>query len=527
MKKNLPINDREVKFSPNINLLSTTDTKGAVIHANGEFCKISGFRREELLGKNHNIVRHPDMPPLAFKNLWETIKQGKSWMGIVKNRCKDGAYYWVNAYVMPIRENGEVVEYQSVRSCPDRSLIARAEKLYPSLLKGKLPLSLRLPRFNILTKLIFANTLCLLPFYACIQLFGAHLMSLLAGFLLSFAAIIIAGFLFAKRIKLISQDASKITGENKLMQFLYTQSQDELGTIDYAIKMQQAELRAIVGRVADTNERLDEAVRATSEMVGDAFIGASEQNMQLQQIASSVNEMSATVAEVAENTNHAASAAKEAQEQTENGGKLIKRFSASMKELVNETEHAMEVNLHLKDRSNDIGTVLDVINNIAEQTNLLALNAAIEAARAGDHGRGFAVVADEVRSLAQRTQQSTQQIKEIIEQLQNDCSQAVEAMKLSKSSADRTMSEMIHVTNSLQAIDTAVNTISHMNAQIAIAAEQQSAATAEVNDKVNAVNAISERTARTSQQTATANERLQAESENQRQIIEQFLLSKL
>ncbi len=120
MKINHPVTDVEKQFSIDANILSTTDLKGAITYINPDFIDISGFPEDELLHKNHNVVRHPDMPPAAFQSLWDTVKSGNPWMGMVKNRCKNGDYYWVDALVTPIEQNGETIEYQSVRYKPEK-----------------------------------------------------------------------------------------------------------------------------------------------------------------------------------------------------------------------------------------------------------------------------------------------------------------------------------------------------------------------------------------------------------------------
>lgn len=129
MRKNLPVTDTERTFSPSQKLISSTDLKGKIKHCNQAFVDISGFCRDELIGQPHNIVRHPDMPQKAYEEMWACLKAGIPWMGLVKNRCKNGDFYWVSAYVTPVTENGEIVGYESVRSCPSRKDVARAEKL--------------------------------------------------------------------------------------------------------------------------------------------------------------------------------------------------------------------------------------------------------------------------------------------------------------------------------------------------------------------------------------------------------------
>ena len=121
MRQNLPVTQRERTFPASERLISTTDLNSNITYCNDAFVEISGFTREELLGQPHNLVRHPDMPPGVFAHMWETIKQGKPWMGVVKNRAKNGDYYWVSAYVTPIYENGRVAGYESVRSLPDEA----------------------------------------------------------------------------------------------------------------------------------------------------------------------------------------------------------------------------------------------------------------------------------------------------------------------------------------------------------------------------------------------------------------------
>lgn len=130
MKVNLPVTQREIDYAPNLMLVSKTDLKGIITYANQDFVELSGFSEKELLGTSHNIVRHPDMPPEAFADLWKTLKAGLPWTGVVKNRCKNGDYYWVIANVTPLRENGQITGYMSVRSKPTRDQVSATERAY-------------------------------------------------------------------------------------------------------------------------------------------------------------------------------------------------------------------------------------------------------------------------------------------------------------------------------------------------------------------------------------------------------------
>ncbi len=160
MRTNHPVTQREKTFSRDVKLISVTDLKGNIVDCNQAFIDVSGFTRDELVGQPHNIVRHPDMPPVAFQTMWTQLKTGKPWMGIVKNRCKNGDHYWVDAYVTPITENGKIIGYESVRSCPDRATVERASQLYTNVNTNKgssfgLPkLRVVWPVFNIISSLV-------------------------------------------------------------------------------------------------------------------------------------------------------------------------------------------------------------------------------------------------------------------------------------------------------------------------------------------------------------------------------------
>lgn len=132
MKVNLPVTGQEQRFSAEKNMVTKTNTKGIITFANKDFIEISGFSEKELIGKNHNLIRHPDMPPAAFEVMWKTLQRGLPWRGIVKNRCKNGDHYWVDARIVPIKKNGEITGYMSVRTCPSREDVAATEATYKS-----------------------------------------------------------------------------------------------------------------------------------------------------------------------------------------------------------------------------------------------------------------------------------------------------------------------------------------------------------------------------------------------------------
>ena len=232
--------------------------------------------------------------------------------------------------------------------------------------------------------------------------------------------------------------------------------------------------------------------------------------------------MSASVHEVARHSNAAADETRHATELASSGRKIVDETATTIRKLANEVEEASMVIKQLATDSNDIGSVLDVIRGIAEQTNLLALNAAIEAARAGEQGRGFAVVADEVRTLASRTQQSTQEIQQMIERVQSSASNAVLAMDSGCTQAQLTVEKAATADEALQSIGQIIESINSMNSQIATAAVEQTAVAEEINRNVESINSSSEKTADGANQVAEASEQLSELSSRLRDLVSQF-----
>ncbi len=500
MKQNYPVTGVEKTFPDNTIILSTTNPKGAITYINQDFIEISGFSEDELLNKNHNIVRHPDMPPAAFADMWATLKTGKSWMGIVKNRCKNGDHYWVDAYATPITEGDATLEYQSVRTKPTRERIVRAEKLYQQLMSTKPP-RFRAP-LGLKKKLWIGVLAALTPVFALETVAGTASLGIkTAVFALSLGLIYLMLHLSCRHVCKAVTEAKAVV-DNQLMQKVYTGSNDEAGQLLLALKMLQSELGAVIGRMADSSGRLASTAQHSAATAQQTYQNVMRQQAETDQVATAMSEMSTTVRVVAGNAAQAAEAARQASQAAETGQQVVTQTTASIRALADEVVKATKVIHQLETSSENIGTVLDVIKGIAEQTNLLALNAAIEAARAGEQGRGFAVVADEVRTLAQRTQQSTQDIRGMIEGLQSGARDAVHAMEQSRTRAENSVQQAAQAAISLEAITQAVATINDMNIQIASAAEEQSATTEEINRNVVNISQIAEQTAQGAQETA-------------------------
>jgi methyl-accepting chemotaxis protein len=261
-------------------------------------------------------------------------------------------------------------------------------------------------------------------------------------------------------------------------------SQDEIGQVATAYQAMMSRFSGIIGDVRDTSMHLTEyaaQLASTTELTRE---GVAVQTRETDQVATATTEMTHAIEEVSRNAHQAADAANNANQETVKGNRVLESAIGSIHSLSERIDAAGQVIRRVETDSAAIGSVLDVIRGIAEQTNLLALNAAIEAARAGEQGRGFAVVADEVRSLAQRTQESTQEIQGMIERLQDGARQAVRSMADGSEEMERTMAQAARAGESLNAIAQAVALINDMNTQIASATEEQMAVSQEISRNV-------------------------------------------
>ncbi len=520
MKTNLPVTDREKQLDEQDVIVTTTDLKGTITYANKDFIRISGFSEEELLGKNHNVVRHPDMPPAAFADLWQTLKAGKSWMGVVKNRCKNGDYYWVDAYVAPMFEREQIVGYQSVRVKPARAEVERAQGLYRRLMAGKA--LRRLPAMSLVQKLGGVSTLLMAGLYAALVFFsGLSPMEAALAVVPALAASWLSIAFFLHPLKAVVRAAETIV-DNPVMQMVYTGSCDDVHKPLLAMRMLQARLRTVIDRITDSAESLAYIAEETTTTVEKNKQAVLRQQSETDQVAAAINEMAASVKEVASNAEQASQAATEANQQAGDGKHIMSRIIGSTQSLADEVQNASTVIQSLKEHSKEIGVVLEVIKNIAEQTNLLALNAAIEAARAGDQGRGFAVVADEVRTLAQRTQQSTEEIEEMIAKFRSETDRAVNVMDSSCAQARETVECATQGGGALDEITGDVSTIMDMNQHIAAAAEQQTAVAEEINRSINNITQTADETTHAIGEVAEANERLARLAHNFSGMTRQF-----
>lgn len=489
MAKRSPETHIERTFSDDSILLSTTDLKGRVTYANDDFCQIAGYSKSELMGHGHNIVRHPDMPKAAFANLWQTIKQGKSWMGPVKNHCKNGDHYWVNAYVTPIKdEQGNIFEYQSIRTKPNREVVERAEKIYQQINTQKVPFWQKIANVDI-TRYI-QNLLIFITLFLTIASASNETPLYFSLPLLLLCTTCTALFYFwRKRYKKLLHKAEQVF-DNSLMSYLYSGTVDKIGHIDLALDMRKAELNAIIGRVKDLSSNVNNIAQETANNGDHVASMLAEQNVEIEHVATAMGQMTIAIQEVASSVTGAAQASNQGREISEQGVAAVDETMGAIKVLSQQLSSVESVINKLANGRHAIATISDEISSIADQTNLLALNAAIEAARAGEQGRGFAVVAEEVRALALRTQQSTEEIKTTLDALNQESTQAVAAIDEGVSLVNNCVSFAENTGSSLGNINTEVDHIASLNHQIASSVEEQSVVAQQVSNNANSIQTI-------------------------------------
>jgi len=476
MRNNQPITGREKVVRRDATLLSRTDLKGIITYASKDFCEVSEYKQTDMVGEPHNMVRHPEMPPAAFADLWNRIKDGHPWRGMVKNRASSGDHYWVEAQVAPQYKNGNMVGFMSVRRPAQRADIEQAEKIYDKLGKqGKKydphnPLGVKHSIFDISLKARLLILVALGVLASQVPLVGKLLnlsemlritiSSALGVSLIPVAIWFAMGFFrplttTTEQLKFLAEgDLTKsidVRGENEIdvlleaVQMLNT----SLSAIIFQLKENSADLNGGSKILTDSSQNLSTGIEEISQQASSIAAAVNQMSQNLQVVSSAVEEMSISISEVAGRASDTAKVSIDA-------AAIAKDAQAKVRELGVSAA--------------SIGNVIQVISKIAEQTNILALNASIEAAGAGAAGKGFAVVASEVKDLARQTSASSESIRQQIEAIQKSTESAIE---------------------SITAITDIINRVSAGNTSIASAVEEQSMTTKEIATNVTQISAVS------------------------------------
>lgn len=503
MRVNEPVTQREYEFPENATLMSTTDTQSYIAYANAAFVEVSGFSREEIEGQPHNIVRHPDMPPEAFADMWATLKSGQPWTALVKNRRKNGDHYWVRANATPVVRNGRTTGYMSVLTKPTRDEIAAAETLYKDFRTGQagtrkfhkgLIVRTGLMAWRSVFQVMPVRWRIRLTFLMLLPaLLGAAWASGLSGAALGgFAAALAVALLLAAwslKVQIATpleklQELALSVASGESRKVAIADRVDEIGMTLRSVSQLGLMFRWLIDDVAEQVVNVQAASQEIAKGNGDINTRTEQAAASLEQTSSSMTQMTATVASNAETAGQANTLSGTATQAALNGGRAMEEVVATMSAI--------------SQSAKQIADIIGVIDSIAFQTNILALNAAVEAARAGEQGRGFAVVAGEVRALAQRSAGAAKEIKALI----GTSVDKVESGSQLVDQAGKTMEDIV----------AQVKRVSAMIADISLATAQQTEGITQVSQAVSHLDQVTQENATLVGQSAAAAESLRVQA---------------
>ncbi len=524
MRSNLPITNVEYVLRDDEAPTSKTDIHGNITYVNQDFINISGFSEAELLGQPHNIVRHPDMPVEAFADLWRTLKSGKPWTGIVKNRCKNGDHYWVEANTAPIIENGKTVGYTSVRGKPARDQVQAAEGAYRAIKAGDTTLAIHegkavkrsafaglgAPKAVSLKSMLTLAAVSMALLFVCMGTLAWFAMTGDSGSYMRWQmAIAAAGVPLAGMFGVLAYRSVVVPLERTRQEIERVSAGDltgrieatgmtELASLMHSLRMLQINLRWVVGQITESTDLVNAGAHEIASGNTDLSGRTESQAASLEETASSMEQLTGTVKQNAEQARHASQLVTSTADIATSGGQVVGRVVDTM--------------ASIKESSRKIADIIGVIDGIAFQTNILALNAAVEAARAGEQGRGFAVVATEVRNLAQRSAGAAKEIKTLIE----DSVGKVDA-------GGKLVDEM---GEAMDDIVTSVQLVTDIMGGIAAASVEQSAGIDQVNQAVGHMDEITQQNAALVEQAAAASESMKVQADKLTQLVASFKLKK-
>jgi aerotaxis receptor len=521
MRTNMPVTNVEYVLKDTETVVSKTDLHGNITYINQDFINISGFTEAELMGQPQNIVRHPDMPVEAFADFWRTLKSGKAWTGLVKNRCKNGDHYWVLANASPIIENGKVVGYGSIRVKPSREQVKAAETAYQAIkagdksleiIEGKAVKRTLVQRCRLLKNLSLQMGLAVAAGSVAALFVAIGLMAWMAmqgdtDYLSWLITVSIIGVPVAAIFGVVSYRSVVVPLERMRMEIDQMSSGDLTGVIEakglsemagimQSMRVLQINIKLLIGQIKEVTGWVASGASEIASGNADLSARTESQASSLEETASSMEELTSTVKQNAENAHQANQLVVSTAEVAAKGGAVVGQVVDTM--------------ASIKESSRKIADIIGVIDGIAFQTNILALNAAVEAARAGEQGRGFAVVASEVRNLAQRSAGAAKEIKALIE----DSVSKVEAGGKLVDDTGETMHEIV----------SSVKRVTGIMGEIAVSSQEQSSGIEQINQAVGQMDEITQQNAAVVEEAAAASESLQGQAIKLAQLVSSFKL---
>lgn len=506
------------------NLILVTGPDGDIREASRAFAEHSGHDTNALSGVLLQTLRHPDMPEGPIKDLWSTVGKGKPWMGMLQLARRDGSPLWLDAYVIPVIEQGRIIECQCIFRIPPKAATERAAHIYRLRRQGKMPLPLRWPLPDLRGRLWIAQALCLLPVLLA-GLWQSRIDPVYwAGLLTSLGLLFVSTAMLCTPLRQLVRQSRTLVN-HPIKQLIYTGTHDDIGQLNLSLQMVQSQLDSVLMRMQNASGEVLIGAHQSIDVMSRTCTEIEEQQSSLIQLATAMNQISTTIQEMTSSTANTADQTQAAQASARQGQQVVDTAVAGIRSLADSIADTTATVAALQQQSQGIGSIINVIRDIAEQTNLLALNAAIEAARAGENGRGFAVVADEVRQLAQRTQQATGEIQQLIGALQQQTGAIVAAMDAKRALSEQSVEQIEGAGAVLAQILGAIELISDMATRIAGASEEQSSVVREVSQQIELISEGAQRTVADAALTLKLNTGAVKLAERQRYLVDCIMQS--
>lgn len=507
MRLNLPVTGQEYDYPEQEMLVSMTDQQGVITHCNAAFIRVSGYAQDELIGQPHNMIRHPDMPAEAFKDMWRTIGFGRAWTAVVKNRRKNGDHYWVQAHVTPLLSHGKPVGYLSVRTKPTREQIDAAQVLYDKLIAER---ECAQPTFKLhagrvrhfgwrdwrgklgrvhLTGRVTAAMAVILPMMLMPSWIG------LPQAILPWVELALGIAMVAILVNLLDRAVTRPMNQaiafinnmaaGDLTQTIWSDRSDQVGMLMRGLRQANLNTRAFVNDVRCETEGIQQAIAEIAAGNNNLSTRTDSQAGSLERTTSAMSMLTSNVKQTADTAREVAQVSAQTTATAEQGGQAVGQVIEAMQGIQGSSHRMTEIT--------------QLIESIAFQTNILALNAAVEAARAGEQGKGFAVVAAEVRSLARRSSQAAKEIHTLISASVEQVGDGTRQVEAAGETINRVVDAITQVTQLIQGITTAT--------------AEQSDDIANVNQSIGQIDSATQQNAALVEQAASAAESLQRQAQ--------------
>lgn len=507
MRLNLPVSGQEYDYPGEEMLVSMTDKQGVITHCNAAFTRVSGYTQDELIGQPHNLIRHPDMPEEAFKDMWHTIGFGRAWTATVKNRRKNGDHYWVQAHVTPLLSHGKPIGYLSVRTKPTREQINAAQVLYKDLIAQR---TLVKPRFKLhagrvryfgmrdwvgkfgrvhLTGRVGIAMALILPMMLVPSWLG------LPAHILPWAQLAVGAALSLAMVKLLDLTVTQPLNEairfinsmsaGDLTQDIWSDRTDQVGMLMRGLRQANLNTRAFVNDVRCETNGIQLAIGNIARGNHNLSARTDTQAGSLERTTAAMSMLTSNVKQTADTAREVAQVSENTSAAAEEGGQAVSQIIEAMQGIQGSSQRMSEIT--------------QLIESIAFQTNILALNAAVEAARAGEQGRGFAVVAAEVRSLARRSSQAAKEIHSLISSSVEQVGDGTRQVEAAGETINRVVSAVSQVTQLIQGITTAT--------------AEQSDDIASVNQSISQIDSATQQNASLVEEASVAAQSLQRQAQ--------------